>query len=91
MTSKYQNQVNHLIHKVYDLDDAEVTPNSKMQEAWYKLGYEDGIEIGKEEMMIRIANRLLETLDDETLSEKLGVPLELVAHIREGNFDVFKD
>ncbi|MGL4373813.1 MAG: hypothetical protein ACRCS6_08535 [Turicibacter sp.] len=85
--------VNEFIHQMYDLTDG--TPSQRnlepTKEAWYKLGYEDGIEIGKEEMMVRVAQRLLESLDDALLAEKLEVDTEFIHHLRSGNFDVFKD
>lgn len=85
--------VNDLIHQMYDITDGNPTQTNlePTKEAWYKLGYEDGIEIGKEEMMVRVAQRLLESLDDTLLAEKLEVDTEFIQHLRSGNFDVFKD
>jgi len=45
-------------------------------------GIKEGIEQGKLEGIIEVANSLLDILDDEMIAEKCKLSLEQVRHIR---------
>jgi len=44
-----------------------------------------GEKIGEERMSRKIAINLLDLLDDETISEKIGLPIETVCQLRREN------
>ena len=45
-------------------------------------GREEGIEEGIEKAKLEVAKNLLEILDDETISKKVGLPIELIKKLR---------
>ena len=46
-------------------------------------GKEEGFEKGKKEEKIKIAKNLLDILDDETITVKTGLHIEVVRRLRE--------
>lgn len=81
-----QNLIEYL-NRVYFKDENIEREVVKMTRTLYdpeveKRGIEKGIEEGKRKAKIENAKNLLDILDDETISKKIGLDIEVVRRLR---------
>jgi len=70
--------------KEFDEINALRTAKKEGVEEGLKKGIQKGKEEGKKEEKINIAKNLLDILDDETISKKIGLDIETIQSLRKG-------
>jgi len=89
---------NEIIQRMFEhIEQDSVTPQERarmfdeygeqeLQREQFQLGKAEGIAEGeakgKVEALLTVARQLLDMLDDETISQKTGLPLEIIRSLR---------
>ena len=85
--SKVYEEIKHLLSDEEILAVAEAREkqfldyNSAINHAT-RRGHQEGLEEGIEQNKLENAKALLDLLDDETIAERIGLPLEVVKQLR---------